>query len=481
MRRLRKGSDGHAIAASGQETRAAGSPVTRMLAAAAALVTVAADSPARWDGDGAGNPLLPGYFADPSIVRDGGRWYVFATVDPWGGDRLGMWTSDNGRDWRFSQPDWPTKAAATSSTSGDAKVWAPSVVKAANGRWYMYVSVGSEIWVGTAPSPAGPWRDANAGRPLVARDFAPAYHMIDAEAFVDDDGQAYLYWGSGLNWVNGHCFVVRLKPDMVTFDGTPKDVTPGNYFEAPFMVKAGRHYLLTYSDGNTTKDSYKVRYAIGSSPFGPFREAANSPILTSDASRRIVSPGHHAVFRTDGMAYVLYHRQALPWPRSDDEVLRQVAVDPLRIGNDGTIARVDPSHGAAVSSFAPRRARGMRWQASGTGDADATTGPARAADDNYATLWRGGTAGPATLIADLGSIRPLGSSELRPEYTTRRYVFGIEASDDGRRWREIAPNLARQGSPIVIRHPVRARYLRLTVASGHDGIWEWTISEPPFR
>ncbi len=61
--------------------------------------------------------------------------------------------------------------------------------------------------------------------------------MIDAEAFIDDDGQAYLYWGSGLNWVNGHCFVVKLKPDMVHFDGVPKDVTPANYFEGPFMVK----------------------------------------------------------------------------------------------------------------------------------------------------------------------------------------------------------------------------------------------------
>ena len=57
------------------------------------------------------------------------------------------------------------------------------------------------------------------GKPLIAKDFAPAYHMIDAEAFVDEDGTAYLYWGSGLNWTNGHCFVVKLNPDMVSFDG----------------------------------------------------------------------------------------------------------------------------------------------------------------------------------------------------------------------------------------------------------------------
>jgi arabinoxylan arabinofuranohydrolase len=448
--------------------------LARTLLPAAALLVIAADAPPRWDTPGAGNPLLPGYFADPSIVRDGGRWYVFATIDPWGGDTLGLWTSDDGRDWTFSQPNWPTKQAATSPTSGDSKVWAPSVVRAANGRWYMYVSVGSEIWVGSAPAPAGPWADANGGKPLVARDFAPAYHMIDAEAFIDTDGQAYLYWGSGLNWTNGHCFVVKLKPDMVTFDGTPRDVTPANYFEGPFMVKAGKRYALTYSDGNTTKDTYKVRYAIGDTPFGPFKEAADSPILTTDAGRDIVSPGHHAVFRSGGQAYILYHRQALPWPRGGDAVLRQVAVDPLRIGVDGTLARVAPSHGGAVKGFAPARARGLRWQASGA-RGEAVYAPARAADDNYATLWRGGGEGPATLVADLGTVRAVKGSRLRPEYATRVYTAGIEASNDGRTWRAVVPTAARSGSPIALPHTLRTRYLRLTTGSGRDGYWEWAI------
>ena len=451
-----------------------------MLRAAAATLLIAsmaaaADTPTRrWDAPGAGNPLLPGYFADPSIVRDGGRWYVFATIDPWGDDRLGLWTSGNGRDWRFSTPAWPTKAAATSPSSGDSKVWAPSVVKAANGRWYMYVSVGSEVWVGTAPSPAGPWRDAHQGKPLIAKAFAPDYHMIDAEAFVDDDGRAYLYWGSGLNWTNGHCFVVALKPDMVTFDGTPRDVTPANYFEAPFMVKAGGRYLLTYSDGNTTKDTYKVRYATGASPLGPFREAANSPILQTDATRDVVSPGHHAVFRSGGQPYILYHRQALPWPQGGDAVLRQVAVDPLTITADGTIDRVVPSHGGAVAGFAPARTRGIRWQASGS-EGDASHTPMRAADDNYATLWRPITSGRAELVADLGTARRTTGSRLRPEFATRAYRFGVEASADGKTWRTVVPVAMRRGSPIAVRHPLTTRYLRLVFPDGGAALWEWSI------
>lgn len=440
--------------------------------AAGLLVAAAAPAP-RWDGPGAANPLLPGYFADPSIVRDGGRWYIFATIDPWGDDRLGLWTSEDGRDWRFSMPNWPTKAAATSPSSGDSKVWAPSVVKAANGRWYMYVSVGSEVWVGSATSPAGPWADANGGKPLIAKAFAPDYHMIDAEAFIDDDGQAYLYWGSGWNWTNGHCFVVKLKPDMVTFDGSPRDVTPPHYFEAPFMVRQGRHYLLTYSDGKTTTDTYKVRYAIGDTPFGPFREGPDSPILSTDTARSVISPGHHAVFRSGGQPYILYHRQGLPFPPPGDAVLRQVAVDPLTIRPDGSIAKIVPSHGDAVKGFAAHRAPGLRWRASGEGS-DALHGPERAADDNYATWWAPAKGAAPQLTADLGTVRPVRGSALRMRFPTHRYTLSVEGSRDGRVWRQLATIDQATGSPIELTHPASVRYLRLQVPAD-AGVWEWTL------
>jgi hypothetical protein len=237
----------------------------------------------------------------------------------------------NGRDWTWSQPAWPSKAAATSPTSGDAMVWAPSVVKGRDGRWWMYVSVGSEVWVGSAPAPGGPWADANHGRPLIPGNFRPGFHMIDAEAFIDRDGQAWLAWGSGLNWVNGHCFVVRLAADMVHFAGPVEDVTPAHYFEAPFLFRARDGYVLSYSAGNTTRDTYQVRYATGPSPRGPFTEAPNSPILQTQPGDAIISPGHHAFFRSGGRAFILYHRQALPWRAGQPETLRQVAVDGLEI------------------------------------------------------------------------------------------------------------------------------------------------------
>lgn len=445
----------------------------RALATLAAMVLAGGASPGSaepaWNAPGMSNPVLPGYFADPSIIHDNGRWYIYATIDPWGGDHVGLWQSDNGRDWTFSQPAWPTKAAATSPASGDAMVWAPSVVKA-HGRYWMYVSVGSEVWVGSAPWPGGPWTAANGGKPLIPHDFRPGYHMIDAEAFVDDDGTAYLAWGSGLNWVNGRCFMVRLAPDMVHFDGPVKDVTPAHYFEAPFLFKANGTYFLTYSAGKTTSDTYQVRYATGPTPMGPFTEAANSPILSTDAARDIISPGHHAIFRSGGRAYILYHRQALPWTGERRETLRQVAVDELAVGRDGTLGTVRPSHGgAAVAGWAAARKAGLPWMALGDGD-----GARAAHDDNFATLWRPGADG--RLVADLGRLRKVTQSVLFPEFANRPFRFALEASRDGRHWRSLAADQARQGAPLIVRHGGEARYLRLTLPGGSAaGLWEWRI------
>ena len=451
-----------------------------VLLAGAALLSIGATRPDRpdpaWDAPHVRNPLLPGYFADPSIVHHDGRWYLYATIDPWGGDRLGLWQSADFRNWTFSTPDWPTKQAATSPSSNGSKVWAPSVVQGRNGRWYMYVSVGSEVWVGSAPHPAGPWRDAHGGKPLIPKAFAPAYHMIDAEAFVDDDGQAYLYWGSGLNWVNGHCFVVKLKPDMVTFDGTPKDITPAHYFEAPFLFKAGGLYYLTYSYGNTTKDTYQVRYATGASPLGPFTEAPNSPLLATDAARQIISPGHHAIFRAGGRPFILYHRQGLPFPPPGDAVLRQIAVDALTIRTDGLLDRVRPTHdGALIPGTAGHRTTGYAYRATASGSADALHGPARIADDNNATLWRAPASGASWIQADLGQVRTLKSSRLSPEDATRPYRLALESSRDGRHWQTVTTAAMHSGSPITLPHPVRARYLRLTFRDPAVGMFGWTI------
>ncbi len=286
------------------------------------------------------NPIMPGYFADPCIVKQDSAYYIYATIDPWGGDELAVFSTKNFIDFTRHHLNWPTKAQCTSESSNGSMVWAPAVRKAPNGKFYMYVSVGSEVWAGVSESPLGPWKNAvTDNSPLVAATDFPNVHNIDADCFIDEDGQAYLYWGSGFHWVNGVCMAVKLKADMVTFDGEPVEVTPPHYFEAPHMIKRFGKYYLMFSDGKAIDDTYKIGYAVGDSPMGPFEEGVNSPILTTTPDSTTIGPGHHTVFHENGQDYLLYHRI---FPHGEEYVLRQLCIDSLNFDAQHNIEKVQP-------------------------------------------------------------------------------------------------------------------------------------------
>jgi beta-xylosidase len=426
----------------------------------------------------AANPILPGYYADPSIVQHDGKIYIYVTLDPWGDQTLGCWESSDWKQWTYRELNWPTKKECTSKTSGQALVWAPSVLRGADGKFHMVVSVGNEVWAGVAETPLGPWKNARAGGgPLVDQTFRPGFHMIDAELFLDDDNQAYMYWGSGFGWVNGKCWVVKLKPDMVTFDGEVHDVTPTNYFEAPFMLKKNGRYYLMWSSGKTTEDTYEVRYGTADSPFGPFVEGATSPVLATDTTKDVISPGHHAMFEKDGRTYILYHRQSVPF---DPQSLgRQTCVDELTFAADGQMQKVQPTH--TGPDFVQRSADGPKALLAtftASGQRDDVTGPERVADDNYATRWTTPkSATNAWIQMDLGSVKAITSQRIRPEYAWKAYAFTVEASTDGEQWQTVADYTKQpaKGSPITVDKPVTARYLRLMFPDTGKGValWEW--------
>lgn len=286
------------------------------------------------------NPIIDGYFADPSIIKEADTFYIYATADPWGGDELAVFSTTDFKAFVRHNINWPTKQACTSATSNNSMVWAPSVIKAANGKFYMYVSVGSEVWVGVGDTPLGPWKNAKKDNsPLISAADFPKVHNIDADCFIDDDGQAYLYWGSGFNWINGVCMAVKLNNDMVTFDSDPIDITPDNYFEAPHIIKRFGKYYLMFSSGKAIDATYKIGYAVGTTPLGPFIEGGNSPILETTPDSSTIGPGHHTVFTENNQDYILYHRI---FPQNEKYVLRQLCIDSLIFDDNMCIRKIVP-------------------------------------------------------------------------------------------------------------------------------------------
>ncbi|MBD5782236.1 family 43 glycosylhydrolase [Pelagicoccus sp. NFK12] len=449
----------------------------RTLALAAALATSSAFASIPGEQPHSGNPILPGYYADPAIVSYQGNHYIYATIDPWGGEQLSCWESSDFKNWKLNLLNWPTKTACTGPTSMGAMVWAPSVVQGTDGKFYMHVSVGSEVWVGVAEHPLGPWENPLGDRPMISADFDREFHMIDAQAFIDDDGSAYLYWGSGWNWVNGACFAAKLAPDMASFDGEVKNVTPPHYFEAPVMVKQNGKYYLMYSDGKTTIDTYQVHYAIGDSPLGPFEEASNSPILVTDHSRNVSSPGHHTVFEKDGQHYILYHRHNIPF----EPVHRQICVDELNFTPDGLIETVTPTH-RGPELVANRLGNNTSIPASATASSfrDERTAPNHVLDNNYATRWQAASDdSEPTIQLEFDSISQVSHQELRPTFGWKEQRFIMESSLDGTSWETVADYRQSpiSGSPITLIEPVTCKFLRIqfvdAAAENPPSLIEW--------
>ncbi|MBT2524447.1 family 43 glycosylhydrolase [Streptomyces sp. ISL-99] len=206
----------------------------------------------------------------------------------------------------------------------DGRAWAPTMT-AKNGKYYFYYSADTNIGVAVSDQPTGPFKDP-LGKPLIPRG-ALTGQMIDPAVFTDDDGKSYLYWG------NGRAYVVPLNDDMVTFDASKvTDITPSGYNEGTFVIKRNGTYYLMWSENDTRDENYRVAYATGSSPTGPWTK--RGLILEKDLSLGIKGPGHHSVVQvpnTDDW-YIAYHRFAIP---GGDGTHRETTIDRMEFDSGG--------------------------------------------------------------------------------------------------------------------------------------------------
>jgi GH43 family beta-xylosidase len=278
------------------------------------------------------SPVLPGYTADPNIVRFGDTYYIYPTTDGfanWSGTQFKAYSSKDLVHWtdRGVILDLGPDISWTNS-----RAWAPTMT-AKNGKYYFYYSADGNIGVAVSDSPTGRFTDP-LGKPLIARG-AYSGQMIDPAVFTDDDGRSYLYFA------NGQAYVVPLNDDMVSFDASKvTNITPSGYREGSFVVKRQGTYYFMWSENDTRDENYRVAYATGSSPTGPWTK--RGVILEKDLSLGIKGPGHHSVVQVPGTDdwYIAYHRFAIP---GGDGTHRETTVDKLEFDADGLIKKVVPT------------------------------------------------------------------------------------------------------------------------------------------
>ena len=278
------------------------------------------------------SPVLPGLNADPNIVRFGDTFYIYPTTDGfdgWSGTKFKAYSSKDLVHWTDHGvvldlgPDvfW-----------ADSRAWAPTIAQK-NGKYYFYFCADANIGVAVADSPTGPFMDA-LGKPLLKAGQLPG-QMIDPAAFTDDDGTTYLYWG------NGRAYMAKLNPDMKSLDmSTLKDITPSGYNEGSFVVKRGGTYYFMWSENDTRDADYRVAYATGPSPTGPWTK--RGVILEKDLALGIKGTGHHSVVQVPNSDdwYIAYHRFAIP---GGDGTHRETTIDKMEFDADGLIKKVVPT------------------------------------------------------------------------------------------------------------------------------------------
>lgn len=260
-------------------------------------------------GERQGNEIC---FADPTIIRENGKYYLTGTGDhtPHG---FVMLESENLKDWNVMSGDSIQYILKQGDhTFGDKGFWAPQWFKA-DGRCYFTYTANEQTVLASADSWKGPFRQQEI-KPIDASE-----KNIDSYLFCDDDGRYYLYhvrfnrgnyiWVGEFDIQKGEIKPGTLKQCLTCTE--PWEST-ANYvsdpiMEGPTVIKRDGIYYLFYSANHFMNIDYAVGYAISSSPTGPWTKYAGNPII----HRSIVGEngsGHGDVFAgVQGDWYYVYH------------------------------------------------------------------------------------------------------------------------------------------------------------------------------
>ncbi|MET8161900.1 family 43 glycosylhydrolase [Sphaerisporangium sp. NPDC005289] len=286
----------------------------------------------RVDASSAHNPALPGYNADPQVRYLAGQYWIYPTSDgyaDWGSTKFTAYSSPDLVNWT----DHGVVLDLANVSWCHARAWAPTIAYR-DGTYWLYFSACQQIGVARSTSPSGPFTDA-LDRPLVSTG-QYGEQEIDPDVFTDDDGTAYLYFGSG------NAEVARLSASMTAFATAPARITPASFREASNVFKRNGTYYLMYSENDTRSEDYRVDYATSASPLGPFTKAAGSPVLSKDTGAGILGTGHSSVVKVPGRDewYIAYHRFRIP---GGDGTHREVCIDAMTFASDGSVNRIRPT------------------------------------------------------------------------------------------------------------------------------------------
>lgn len=221
----------------------------------------------------------------------------------------------------------------------DNGAWAIQVIER-NGKFYMYCPLhGNGIGVLVSDSPYGPFKDP-IGKPLVWQ--KEHWNDIDPTVMIDDDGQAYMYWG------NPELYYVKLNEDMISYSGgiNKFDKAPLHYQEGPWLFKRDNRYYLAFA---STCCPEGIGYAMSDKPTGPW-ETKGYIMRPTERTRG----NHPGIIEYKGKDYVFGHSyDVLRLLTTDHHERRSVNAAEMKYNADGTIQEVPYWKDVVLTSVKP--------------------------------------------------------------------------------------------------------------------------------
>jgi beta-xylosidase len=281
------------------------------------------------------NPIIKDkYTGDPAALVYKDKVYLYAGHDEAPNDfnfyKMNEWLVYSSSDM-VNWQEHPVPLKVTDFTWAKSDAWAAQVIER-NGKFYWYITVehgtikGKSIGVAVSDSPTGPFKDA-LGKALITNDMTTQTNIewddIDPTVMIDDDGQAYLFWG------NSVCHYTKLKANMTELDGPIQTISLPNYTEAPWIHKHNNWYYLSYA----YQFPEKIAYAMSKSINGPWEYKGILNELAGNSNTN-----HQAIIDFKGKSYFIYHNGSIQ--PNGGSFRRSVCVDRLYYNKDGSMKRV---------------------------------------------------------------------------------------------------------------------------------------------
>lgn len=251
------------------------------------------------------NPVIPGFYPDPSICRVGDHFYLvnssfeyFPGVPIWESSDMVHWKQIGNVLNRSSQ----IPLVRTKPSNG---IYA-STIRNHNSIFYMVTTLVSgdkkygNFYV-TAKDPAGPWSE-----PIWVDQSG-----IDPSLFWDDDGRTYFVSNRGTKSSDPRA-IYQSEIDIKTGKRLSeiKEIwkgSGGSYVEGPHMYKKDGYYYLLTAEGGTSY-GHTVAIARSKNIWGPYESCPYNPILTNRMTYGIIQGTGHAdmVQAADGSWWMVH-------------------------------------------------------------------------------------------------------------------------------------------------------------------------------